>query len=385
MPSPVIIIGSGLAGLTLAKEFRKLKPEAPLTLITEEAGHFYSKPMLSTALNQGKAPEQLIMTQANALQSQLDATFYTQASVESIDAENKSLVVRTKEGLKTLSYDSLVLAVGAKPKPFALLESFKENYRINHLSQYADFIQAIKNKKRLTIIGSGLVGCEFAHDLSHHNYEISLVTPDPHPLYGLIPALPGQYLQEALIQKGIDWHGNTTLCEAKEQGNEIVLNLSNDKTLRSEAILCAIGLLPHIALAKAANLEVNKGIVVSQYLRTSNPHIYALGDCAEIVGICRQFVAPILHCARALARTLSGEETAAIIPPTPVVLKVNAYPLIVFPPSPNIAGKWEIEDNDGNVKGSFFDENGILQGYVLTGKATEERQLMLKRMTEQQV
>ncbi len=378
--APLLIIGSGLAGLTVAKELRKLQPDTPLTVITEEAGHFYSKPMLSTALNQGKTPQSLIMTEASTLQSQLGATFYCHSQVEAIDPENKTVTVKTRQETLTLSYQKLIFALGAQPKPLPLLDNLSACFRINHLEQYGHFIEAIANKKQLTIIGSGLVGCEFAHDLSHKDYDVSLVTPDPYPLFGLIPEQAGHYLQKALIEKGVQWHAKTNLVAAKNDAERITLSLSSDIHLQPEAILCAIGLQPNIDLANKANIKVNKGIVVDNYLRTSQADIYALGDCAEIEGVCRQFVAPILHCARTLARTLSGDQTPVTIPPTPIVLKVNAYPLVVFPPEPTLSGQWEIEDNDGSIHGTFMDKDGVLQGYVLTGKETEHRQILLKKL-----
>lgn len=364
---PIIIIGTGLAGYNLAKEYRKLNASHPLILITEDDGHFYSKPQLSTAIQSKKSPAQLIITPAEKMQEQLNATLYSHTHVTGIDPRLQTITLCNANETLNLSYSKLILATGAKPKAFPLLDGFANHYRVNTLEDYRRFIEENSTLNNCTIIGSGLVGCEFAHDLAQRATSVTVITPDPHPLYRLVPACIGSSLQKALTEKQIQWHTQTTLTE----------NNLMDYMLTAECILTAIGITPSLELAKEAGLSTQQGIVVNEYLQTSDPSIYALGDCAEIDGSCRQYVAPLLHCARALAQTLNGSPTAVKFPPFPVSLKVSSYPIITLPPACNVKGEWEIESSGEDHKALFWDENGCLAGYALSGKFLEERQSSL--------
>lgn len=374
----LIIIGTGLAGYNLAKEFRKIDPERELILITHDDGHFYSKPQLSTALSQNKSPQQLVITPCEKMQAQLRATVYSQTNVVAIYSDKQTIIIETPTHTLSLHYGQLVLAVGAKPKPLPLMDKLPNHFRINNLQDYDHFIEKASGSQQCTIIGSGLVGCEFAHDFSNYIPNIRVVTPDPHPLFGLVPSIVGQSLQTVLSDKGIQWFTQTILTKAniiESQG--IQLEAQNGVSFSTEHVLSAIGIAPNIELAKQSGLLTSQGIVVNDELQTSSPFIYALGDCAEIQGICRQYVAPLLQCARALARTLCGTPTAVEFPPFPISLKVSAYPIIALPPQPGLAGKWQIESKDECHKALYFDKENTLLGYVLSGSYIAERQSCL--------
>ncbi len=373
---PIVIIGTGLAGYSLAKEYRKLETACPLVLITQDDGHFYSKPQLSTALYQAKTPQNLIVTSSDEMQKQLAATIYTYTTVLSIDTASQTVLLQSSAGQQEIPYGKLVFAHGARPKPLPLLDKRLNHYRINSLSDYSIFIETLSKWQKLTIIGSGLVGCEFAHDLTKTALQIHIITPDPTPLHQLVPPLIGEALQYTLTNLGVTWHTHTPLTDIVSVVDKI----------QSDAILSAIGLNPQIALAKEAHLHVNKGIIVDSTLQTNIPHVYALGDCAEIDGLCRQYVAPILQSARALARTLTGETTSVSLLPQPISLKVTPYPIITFPPPINMAGEWVYETENQNIKALFYDTEEILRGYALSGtylRLRQECQLLLGKSRAQ--
>lgn len=371
---PIVIIGTGLAGYSVAKEFRKLDTHTPLILITQDDGHFYSKPLLSTALHQAKSPQDLIITDVALMQKQLDATILTYSNVEQIDTATQTISVQTDNHMQTLAYQKLVFAMGAKPKPLPIIENLQSHYRINNLMDYAKFKNIQTQWQHLTIIGSGLVGCEFAHDFTKSHLSIEVVTPDPYPLYGLVPEPVGDALKASLTAKGVSWHTKAHVTQATQTNDDCHLGLSNGKTLQTDAVLVAIGLAPHIALAKAAGLSVNQGIVVNPFLESSVANHYALGDCAEYGSECKQYVSPILVCARALAQTLHGNPTPAVLPNLPVSLKVDCYPIITAPPKRDLEGSWQFENLDNHYQGLFYDKLGVLQGYVLSGSFLAKRQ-----------
>ena len=361
----LVIIGSGLAGYSVAKEWRKTEKTKSLVIITQDDGHYYSKPLLSTAISQSKSSADLVMTSVETLRTQLNATIHTFSSVLNIDPRSRVISVQTPEGVIDLPYSHCVLAMGARPKPFPLLENRKDHYRINSLQDYARFMSDFDQYETLSIIGSGLVGTEFAHDFSHKKIPVQVFTPDPYPLYRFVPEAIGCQLQSVLRDKGIEFHTkvNSFSLEAKT----------------TRAILTAIGLQPNIEIAEKAGIEVNRGIKVDAYLRTSVTDIYALGDCAEIEGKCYQFIAPLLHCAQSLAKTLCDQPTSIALPPMAITLKVGSYPIITLPPCDQEKGEWVIEQKDQDFKALFYNTEEKLCGYSLSGSFREERQQCLAR------
>jgi rubredoxin-NAD+ reductase len=133
-------------------------------------------------------------------------------------------------------------------------------------------------------------------------------------------------------------------------------------------------------LAKTAGIITQRGIVVNRYLETSVKEIYALGDCAEVEGHVLPYITPLLNCARALAKTLAGVNTAVDYPAMPVVVKTPAHPLVICPPPRGMPGAWSIENNDNNVKALFYDEKNQIQGFVLTNEAVKERMALAKQV-----
>jgi rubredoxin-NAD+ reductase len=377
MNHPIIIIGAGLAGYQAAREFRKLDATSPLMLITADDGRYYSKPQLSTALTMQKKAESLANATAEEMATQLNAMILTQRQVSSIDPKNKTLSLDAE----TFSYEKLVLACGADViKPPLEGNAVNEVLSINHIYHYAAFETLIQNKKSITILGAGLIGCEFANDLSNAGYEVHVIAPSQTPLDLLLPEKVGKILQSALEKNGVHFHLGCVATHVNKTENGLRLQLNNGTNLETEFVLSAIGLRPHVELAQTANLQTERGIVVNRYLETSEKDIYALGDCAEVEGHVLPFITPLLNCSRALAKTLTGARTAVDYPAMPVVIKTPAHPIVVCPPPRSIQGNWEIELNDNSARALFFDEKKQLYGFVLTNAAVKERAALVKQI-----
>ncbi len=372
---PIVIIGSGLAGFTLAREFRKLDTATPLALVTADNGDFYSKPMLSNAFAQGKAPQQLVNTPAARMAEQLGIALATHTPVTAIRPEKRE--IDTPDG--PLRYGNLVLAIGADPIRLTLDgDAAAEVLSVNDLADYATFRQNLEGKSKVAIIGAGLIGCEFANDLAGAGFSVTVVDPSPQPLASLLPPEAGRELVEPLARLGVEWRFGTSVETVDRQGDGYRLTLKNGEILDSECVLSAIGLRPRTALAKEAGLATNRGIVTDKRLRASDSHIYALGDCAEIDGQVRPYVLPIMHAARVLARTLAGDPTDVVFPPMPVAVKTPACPVVVQPVGRDAVGQWQVLEQADGLKMVFIDGGQRITGFVLTGQQTSARAEMIK-------
>ena len=158
---PIIIVGAGLAGYTVAREFRKLDKTTPLIIITADDGGFYSKPMLSIAIAQKKLAEQLVTQTAAQMAAQLDARIVAETRVNGIDSTSK--IIDTSSG--PFEYDKLVIAVGAQPIRLAIAgDAADQVLSVNHVTDYAVFRSKIAflladASVRVAILGAGLIGC----------------------------------------------------------------------------------------------------------------------------------------------------------------------------------------------------------------------------------
>jgi len=321
-----IIIGSGLGGYMLAKEWRKLDATTPLQIITADAGDFYSKPLLSTALTKGKTAQALAVNNAAAMAEQLNAKIHTFCRVTSIDAEKQTLsFIDQNNQTNTLEFSRLVLATGAnKIKTSLAGDAVDEIMSVNNLGHYAKFRDWLDNKKRIAILGAGLVGCEFTNDLINAGYQVDIIAPEQYPLASLVPESIGKNLITALTAKGVNWHLEKLATAIDKSNDGYNITLSDGNQVTADGVFSAIGLRPNVALAQLSNLKTQRGIVVDRYLRTSHKNIYALGDCAEVAGLVRQYVAPLLQCVRALAKILAGGSEPVCYPCMPVVIKSTA-------------------------------------------------------------
>ncbi|OGT46583.1 MAG: hypothetical protein A3E82_08835 [Gammaproteobacteria bacterium RIFCSPHIGHO2_12_FULL_38_11] len=379
----IVIIGTGLAGYLLAKEFRKYDMSTPLTLITKSDGCFYSKPLLSTALTQQKTPNQLIIADAMTLREQLNATILTKSDVFHIDADNKKIFFRDEMRCEhTLCYGKLVLANGAhKINTFLAGDAADDVLFVNQLEDYRVFREKLLKKNNIAILGTGLIGCEFANDLVNAGYTVKLISPDRYLLSTCVPEIIGLALEKEFHRLGVQFYGSVLPTKINQKDAYFEVILSDKRMVTAELVLSAIGIKPDLTLAKTANLKINNGIVVNASLQTSNPAIFALGECAEVSGQLTMHVAPILKCVHALAKVLVGREQCVYFETTPVVIKTPACPVVVVAPPKNCIGEWKIIASESiNIQSLFYDDSNRLRGFALSGDAIKEKNRLIKLM-----
>jgi rubredoxin-NAD+ reductase len=362
--NPLVIVGTGLAGYNLAKEFRKLDSERPLLIITQDDGRNYSKPMLSTGFTKNKTADELAMNGVEQMREQLKADIRTGVAVNAIDRVAKTIQV---EG-EIIPYGDLVLALGADVfRPPLGGDGIERVYSVNDLQDYARFRDVVAGKKKVVIIGGGLIGCEFANDLSNGGFSVDVVEPVGRVLPSLLPERASDAVANGLASLGVKFHFGHSVKGVWEDGAGVSVELSNGERIAGDVVLSAIGLRPRTQLALVSGLKVERGIVVDRFLRTSDANIYALGDAAEVDGKVLLYVLPLMAAARALAKTLAGEPTQVQYPAMPVQVKTPVCPVVVSPVVPGTPGNWEIDASGNDVKAVFKSPEGQTLGFALTG------------------
>jgi rubredoxin-NAD+ reductase len=375
MSAPLIVIGTGLAGYNLVKEFRKLDADRDVIMLTSDDGRQYSKPMLSTGFSKQKDDNGLTMNDAGTMADTLKIEIRTFQTIDKIDVKNKTVYVNDD----AIVYGQLVLGLGAAPISLPI-KGAEFALHVNDLMDYQVFYQAVQGKKRIAVIGAGLVGSEYAHDLASAGYAVDLIAPEQQPLTNLIPAACGQALMPALEALGVTLHMEKTANEIikQESGYSVILN--DGTTLDCDVVLSAVGLRARTQLASEAGLAVDRGIQVDRHLKTSNKDIFALGDCAQVDGLHLLYVLPLMNSARALAKTLSGNDTEVTYPVMPVMVKTPSLPIVTCPPAQGSQGNWEIDGQSPHLQALFKDSTGNLLGYTLTGERVAEKMKLNKQL-----
>jgi rubredoxin-NAD+ reductase len=362
--APVVVIGSGLAGYNLVKELRKLNPSQAIVMITADDGSNYSKPMLSTGFGKNKSAEQLAMVSAADMAEQLNLIIRTNTRVSHIDAAGKTVYI----GEEPVPYSKLVLAWGAEVvRPRVEGDAEDSIYSINDLQDYARFRAAAEGKKRVLVMGAGLIGAEFANDMKAADFDIDVVAPCDQLMPSLLPKAAADAVQSGLEGLGVRFHLGPLVSRIVKTDHGLAATLSNGDVIETDLVVSAIGLRPRLDLAVKAGLQVNHGIVVNRELQTSEADIYALGDCAEVGGKVLLYVLPLMTQARALAKTLNGEATAVSYGVMPVTVKTPVVPVTVAPVAADTAGNWSIDAQGTDVQAEFRNSDGELLGYALTG------------------
>lgn len=452
--NPIVIIGSGMAGYSLARELRKLNADITIILVCQDAGDSYAKPTLSNALAQGKTADKIATASAATMANNLQIQIYNYHRVIHIDTADQTIVLHPIDNPNTLyhlPYANLVLATGASPRllPNVIAD---QNYifAVNHLADYQAFQRRLHAQKttskqplNIAIIGAGLIGCEFANDIISQNntisdnaatntqadladavsatesnlpYQVTVFDTASLPMSQQLPPVASQALQTALTSAGVVFKLDTRIQQVKVTDSMAKLDyLDSQNQLqhsKADMVLVAIGLVANTTLAEKAGLAVahssttdyaaksrlprtaRQGILVDDKLQTSDSHIYALGDCANVMGSYMPYVMPLLNQAKALAKTLvdqyldkNSAKTAVSYPAMPIAIKTPSLPLVVLPVSAQHHDEqlhWQQQTtSDGMILTAHIEQDpNALLGFVLVGKeAGKQRMALTKQVT----
>ncbi len=386
---PIVIIGSGMAGYTLAREFRKLNAEQELVMICADDAANYAKPTLSNALAGNKVPDQIALGNAEKMSTQLNMRIETDTWVKEIHPDSHEIILEKEGQTSTQAYSKLILAVGANPIRLAIAGDGSDDIHVvNSLIDYRAFRDSLENcgtencaDKHVVILGAGLIGCEFANDLKHTGHKVTVIDLAPLPLGRLLPNHVATAFKQGLEEIGIQFVLGTTVEKvSKHEKQGYVITLANGQSLLADVVLSAIGLQPNITLAKNASINTSRGVLTNALLETNQTDVYAVGDCAEVNGTLLPYVMPIMQQARALAKTLSGQQTKVHYPAMPVAVKTPAAPLTVLPAPIGVDIDWETEELEDGMLAKATDSEGTLRGFVLLGPTAAKQRLTLTKL-----
>lgn len=373
MNNGIVIIGSGFAARQLVKNIRKQDAAVPLTLIAADSIDEYNKPDLSHVVSRGQTAADLTLQTAGEFAEQYNLNLFPQTWVSDIDAQAK--VVKSQD--REWHYDKLVLATGAStivpPVPGKELM-----LTLNSQQEFGAAQSTLRDAQRVLIIGGGLVGSELAMDFSRAGKAVTVVDNSACILASLMPPEVSSRLQHRLTDMGVHLLLKTQLQSLAKTTTGIVAQFDRNRQIEVDAVVAATGLRPETALARRAGVEINRGVKVNSAMQTSDPDIYALGDCAEINGAVLPFLQPILLSAMCLAKNLLGQNGELKLPHMLVKVKTPDLPLHLAGETRRQDLDWTIATSAQGMLAQGYDDNQQLRAFVVSEERMKEAFSLLK-------
>ncbi|MBB5123796.1 NAD(P)/FAD-dependent oxidoreductase [Streptomyces griseoloalbus] len=300
----VVVIGSGLAGVRLARRLGELG--TPVTLIGEEEHRPYNRVLLAEVLAGRYSPEVIALPAPAEL---------TRARVTGIDRAGRT--VACADGC-VIAYDRLVLATGSNAVLPPLRGLFTEDHELPegvHAFRTMDdclgLAKAVRPGVRAVVIGGGLLGVSAARALAVRGAQVVLAQQSERLMERQLDPAASALVERHLTDLGVEVHTECRVRDVRCVGGAVrSVELADGYALDADLVVLACGVHPRAGLATAAGLEVRKGIVVDDELRTSDPYIHAVGDCVQHAGTVYGLAAPALEQADALAALLAGDTGA---------------------------------------------------------------------------
>jgi nitrite reductase (NADH) large subunit len=323
----LVVVGNGPAGMRAVEEVLARAPDRyDITIFGAEPRHAYNRILLSAVLSGEKTADDIV-THSQAWLEERGVALIAGDPVVAIDRSARTIA--TSSGV-TMDYDKLLLATGSKPIMLSVpgltlpgVTAFRDMQDVERK------IAAAGAGGHAVVIGGGLLGLEAAWGLKQRGMTVTVVHLMPTLMERQLDATAAGMLRRDLAARGIDFVTNAETEEIIGRDRAEGVRLADGRVLAADLVVMAIGTRPNIDLAGVAELKVNRGILVGDDMRTSDPLIYAVGECVEHNGRTFGLVAPLWEQAKVCAARLGGD-CAAVYQPPPLYTSLKITGIDMF-------------------------------------------------------
>ena len=324
----IIVIGAGAAAFDFIKNYRERNTEDTITVFSKEADPFYNRILLPGYIS-GEMDWTFMQKMTSGEEYKYNIHIQRETSIEHVDRQNRQ--VRDSKG-RIHSYDILIIATGSRA---ATLKNTPDLKGIFNMRNRLDADRLKKHlrpgKGKVIIVGGGLLGIELAASLNEIHFDVALLHRTSRLMGRQLDQLGSQLLQEELTSRRIDIYFNDEIERFLGIDTIEGIKLKSGLSISCQAVIVAVGTIPNIELAKESGLDCKQGIIVNEYLQTSDPSIYAIGEISSFQGILHGISAAAEQQAVVLARYLSGD-ISKYYQGTPAmnILKMNGMDLVTL-------------------------------------------------------
>ena len=308
MSEPLVVVGNGMAAARLVDELAKVAlGRYAIAVIGEEPRLAYNRVLLSSVLAGEIASHDIELRPAQWWRDRGVTLKYGCLATE-IDVGRRELKIANEE---SVAFSKLVLATGSTPLRLNLPGADLAGVHTFRDSRDVDLLLTLAaQKKRVVVVGGGLLGLEAAYGLAKAGAPVTLIHLMDRLMERQLDAPAAELLKSLVERKGVKVLLNANTARIDGETRVEGVELTDGRRIAADAVIFAAGIRPNVALAKDAGIAVNRGIVVDDVMQTGAPDIFALGECAEHRGICYGLVEPAYEQARVLARHLAGRAAA---------------------------------------------------------------------------
>lgn len=271
-----VIVGGGLAGASAIEGIRELDSVGSIAMIGTEQHKPYNRPPLSKKLWFGKQTVEEIFVHKGDYYASNGVDLILGTEVVTLDAVDR--IVQTSRG-DVCRYEKLLLATGGIPRHLDIPGAEPDGicyYR--YLDDYHTIRSQVSKGRSAVVIGGGFIGSEMAAALNANKIDVTMVFPDPYIAKRVFPEALARAVQEDFTKRGVGVLAGDSPVSIEQEASEFVITTEAGHKLKSDIVLAGIGITPSTNLAQTADLTIQNGVVVNEYLQTSNSDIYAAGD-----------------------------------------------------------------------------------------------------------
>ena len=307
MSEPLLVVGNGMAAARLVDELAKVAlGRYAIAVIGDEPRLAYNRVLLSSVLAGETASHEIELKPAQWWRDRGVTLKYGCRATE-IDVGRRELRIAQE----TMAFSKLVIATGSTPLRLDVPGADLAGVHTFRDSRDVDLLQTLAaKKKRVVVVGGGLLGLEAAYGLAKAGAAVTLIHLADRLMNRQLDAPAADLLKSLVERKGIRIWLNANTARLHGETSVTAVELADGRRIDTDAVIFAAGIMPNTMLAKQAGIAVNRGILVGDQLQTSAPDIFALGECAEHRGICYGLVEPAYEQARVLAQHLAGRSAA---------------------------------------------------------------------------
>ncbi|NYS23752.1 FAD-dependent oxidoreductase [Rhodobacteraceae bacterium 2376] len=276
----IVVVGAGQAGAALVAKLRALGHDGPLTLIGAEPVPPYQRPPLSKAYLLGEMDMERLFLRPESYYTEQGITLITDAAVTALDPARRQI----RMGDQTLDYEQLALTTGAIPRrlPAAMGGDLAGVHTVRTLADVDRMAPEFVAGRRMVVIGGGYIGLEAAAVGAKRGLAVTVIEAAPRILQRVAAAETSDYMRQLHAGQGVTLLEGTPLERLEgRDGRDIAAHLADGRVIAADFVVCGIGITPDDALAQAAGLTIDNGIATNAQGRTSDPHVWAAGDCAS--------------------------------------------------------------------------------------------------------
>src|SRR6187399_699984 len=300
----IVVIGAGAGACGFVKSYRALNTEDEIEVFSKENFPFYNRVLLPDYIS-GALPWNNLVKMTDEEEKEFKIKLHRGVSIENIDRKNK--IVTDSHGIEH-SYDILLMATGSRAAMLRDVPAMQGIFTMRNRIDADDFKNHINpSKGKVIIVGGGLLGIELAASLREVNVEVTIVQRISRLMDRQLDPLGSQLLHEELTSKDVDIYYNDEVDRFLGDKSITGIRLKSGLTIDAQAIVIAIGTVPNIEVAKTAGIDCKRGVIVDEYLQTSDKNIFAIGEIAEFKGFLYGITAAAEQQAEIVARYLNGD------------------------------------------------------------------------------